>query len=264
MMNAKNSMLALGVCALFASVAGVAQAQSTVPTVQSLIGNKGSVTSGDKLFDQWGNPVTYPAPVVGASGPLSSLAVTPLADNGKGLGINFSFGNSPLAVTGDGGYAFTDFGFSFGVTATDPAQWITGAWLGDLVGLLGSTSALNCTPSGDPLAPCNDLGIGIVEWVYADSTVAALLGTMTAQFSYLDGVQDGFAVEDSISFAGQSSVWVVKDIIVWSVKTTDTATLSSFSQRFTQSPSTNNVPEPSSLLLAGAALLAMVGRRRLS
>lgn len=253
-MKARKSISGITLCALLASAVGVAQAATVQPTVQRLIDGSGSVTAGDKLFDQWGGAVNFgsstPLPT-----PLTSLDVTPLSGGlNPGPGLNFSFGQAPFSVTGDGLYAYHDFGFTFRVTAQDPSLQITGASLGGLFAVLSSSTGLNCSPSTDPNAPCNDLGVAIVEWVYGDSGLSNLLGTMTDEFSYLNGQQTGFATDTSISFAGHSSIWVVKDILVWSLKSTDTATLFSFDQRFSQTAVT--IPEPASYGLAVFALLA--------
>jgi hypothetical protein len=271
-MNTKKSLLSMSLCAVLAAAAGGVQATS----LEELIRTQGTITAGDKLFDQWELILNGPVAGGGIPADLSTLDVTPIDSSGDpdpndpGPGLNFTF-NPGHTVTGDGVYAYTDLNFGFRASSLDPGYLIKDASLGGPFGSLTSLQGLNCTPSTSGI-PCNDVGMAIVEKVYADAAKSILLGQMTAEWSYLDGTsinQSG----GGINFAPQSSVWIDKNILVWAVTEVvndpqggsptqgDIASLSGFTQRFSQAPGDHKVPEPSSLLLLGIGLAALVRRR---
>jgi len=61
---------------------------------------------------------------------------------------------------------------------------------------------------------------------------------------------------DSASFAPQDDIYVTKNILVWATDPNETASLTGFSQRFSQ------IPEPGTLLLFVPAMAALVAVRR--
>jgi hypothetical protein len=63
----------------------------------------------------------------------------------------------------------------------------------------------------------------------------------------------------TFAYSAQNSVSISKNILVWSVDNTDTATLTAFEQRFALEPL--NVPEPGILMLLGIGLAGLIARR---
>jgi len=85
-----------------------------------------------------------------------------------------------------------------------------------------------------------------------------LLGTKDVEFSDLAPDPVLFDLTDSATFDPQSEIWVTKNILVWATDPGETASLQSFSQRFSQVA----VPEPATWLLLGAGLVAVGAVRR--
>lgn len=210
--------------------------------------NGGSLTIGDKLFDQWtavfqgtsdGHTINTSNIDVSTLGPVGANPLDP------GPGLRFTVLNNELTVMGDGIFAYLDLKFGFRVSALDAGFKIKD-------NSLVSGSSLNSLADGN-----NDLGTYILETI---GTAAGLadLGSKDVEASVLNDVVTSDLI-DSATFAPQRDIWVTKNILVWSQDMGDTAALNEFEQRFSQ---TQLVPEPAMLALLGVAGLAGCLTRR--
>lgn len=203
-----------------------------------------SVTAADKLFDQWA--VTFQSSSDGSVPNYAGININPLNDGGlhPGPGINIDFGNQ-MSVTGDGIFAFTDLTLDFHVSS-----------LGNKIED-NSLSFLNNLPTLTYVADgSNDLGVAVKEWVYADALHTILLAQKYIEYSVLDNVSN-LINPDWAEFTPYQEIFVEKNFLVWSVDTTDTATLNGIEQRFSQ------VPEPGILLLLSMGLIgAGIAKKR--
>jgi hypothetical protein len=225
-------------CALGLVFATLGSAQA-IPLSTLLHG--GSITAGDKLFSDWS--FTYAASDLGHSHRIfnpASIDVSALNDGGDnpGPGLQFDVSSGELSVTGNGVYAYVDLQLGFRVTVLDPTRQIKDNSL-SLGGLF-----MPYQHDGD-----NDTGAYILETV-GTAAFTDNLGVKEVEGSVLDEITT-FALTDSAEFLPQSEIWVSKNILVWSVDTTDTASLTQFTQRFSQT-----VPEPGTLALLCIAGLA--------
>lgn len=233
-------------------------------TLDTLI-NGGSITAGDKVFDQWTviqndssdlNPID-----------LNQILVTPLSDGGMdpGPGLSFDILGGALDVTGGPvndpfgfGFAYKDLMFGFrvstlgnlkikdssltlGPTTLSALNQDLGVYMDEYLGTTPTTS-----PPPFPQLPAHDLGIMTVEnsWV---SAALSPTGTdvLTSNLS------------DAANFLPQDQVFVTKNIYAWATDPNETVSPTGFTQRFSQ------VPEPGTMfLLAPAAVGLLVMRRK--
>ncbi|MEJ2565121.1 MAG: PEP-CTERM sorting domain-containing protein [Gammaproteobacteria bacterium] len=223
--------------------AGGAQA---IPLTDLLAGQ--SVTAGDKQFDNF--TVTFQDTSDLHTVNTDNIDVTALNDGGldPGPGLQFNILNSEFNVTGDDIYAYTDFEFSYHVTVLDPTLKIKDISLGNY------GASLSYTADGS-----NDLGSSIVEWAGTAPGLDDLVsyGSLTNELSVLDNAPTS-NLSASANFAPQSDIWVTKDILVWSIDSTDTAGLQTFTQRFSQ----QTIPEPGTMFLLAPAVVGLLAMRR--
>lgn len=239
---------------LTATLLALMAAGSAQATLLSELFNGGSITAGDKRFDNW-TQLIYDSSDPTRSFMAANIDVTALDDGGlnPGPGLKFTVSNGELTVTGDGSYAYIDLMFGFRATVLDPTLKITG-------------NSLAYSPGGGTNSWTSDVSYDLGSYIHeAVGTAAGLddLGLSSVEFSELRDPDDATAtgtikISDSVSFAPQSSVWVTKNILVWAVDAGDGASLTSFEQRFAQTA----VPEPASLALTALALGGLAFTRR--
>ena len=206
----------------------------------------GSITAGDKLFSEWS--YLYDTSAVNRVFDPTNIEVTPLNDGGDnpGPGLQFDILNGELTVTGDGIYAYVDLMLGFHVDVLDPLRRIKDNSLQLLAGSL-------TTQAREP-----DTGIYIQEFVGTTLGGTDLVNFKEVEFSQIGTVQTSNSIDTAV-FAPQDGIWVTKNILVWAAGADETATLGSFSQRFSQ-----EVPEPGTLALVGiAGLIALMIRPRI-
>jgi len=231
---------------LLLAFAGSAQAISMADLL-----NGGSITAGDKTFDQWQlifEDYSDPALTVDPA----NIEVTALNDGGldPGPGLHFSASAGALDVTGDGIYAYIDYMFGFRVTAGS--------------GYLIKDNSLEITNGF--VTNSGDNGMFIQEFVGTDSSLVDVPGDVSlpdlaikdVEFSWLDPGPAYFDLTDSASFDPMSQIWVSKDIFIWATDVDESAGLDGFTQRFSQVA----VPEPTTFALLSLGLAGLGFTRR--
>jgi len=246
----KRLLTTLGAVGLVLVAAGAAQAISLTDLLAG-----GSITAGDKVFDQWRViSETNTADLLWTLD-TDNVTVTALNDGGldPGPGLQFDILNDELSVSGNDldPYQFIDYWFGFRVTAA-PGYLIED----NTLTLLGASR----TGIGDN-------GVYIDEYVATDPSLVDPdpffpnpdLATKHVEFSYLDPAYGGpggiTSLTDAAAFAPHSQIYVSKNLFVWADLSNETAVLRGFSQRFSQTP----IPEPSTWLLMGLGLVGLMG-----
>jgi hypothetical protein len=209
--------------------------------------NGGSITVGDKLFDNW-EVLREESSDFGFFGvDTDSIDVTGLPDGGlePGPGLHFEILNDALSIEGDGIYAFLDFMFGFRVSVLDPLLKI-------------KDNSLYLTDY-ELLNPTTLTSVFIEEKIYADANRGNEIGTKDVEGSDVFGFQTE-KLFDSADFAPSDEIWVTKNILLEAIDFGESASLYSFEQRFSQVEV--QVPEPSVLILFSLGLFAVAMKRK--
>jgi hypothetical protein len=160
-----------------------------------------------------------------------------VAGTGSG-GLLFTV-NNQLTATGDanGNYSFLDLNFAFSVTNTTAAPNIVN---------------LGMTASG--VVSTVDNGVWITEQVGSSlASVSDAAGAMATNTILASDLSGGITsnLTGTAAFAAQNTIYVSKNILVWS-NGINTASLDTFTQQFSQS---SPAPEANELLLLAVGLM---------
>ena len=230
----KKSLLTLGAFGLALVLAGGARAM----TMTDLL-NGGSIIANDKLFDQW--TLIFQGSSSGGAVDTDDIEITGLADGGMdpGPGLRFDIIENAFSVTGTQSYTYIDFQFGFRVSVLDPNLAVIKDGSMELTGfgLSGSTDA------GSYIQEKVGTASGLNDLAINDVTASVLSGVPTTELF------------DAALFQRGSQIFVTTDILVWA-DIGDSASLTQFTQRFSQAP------EPATLVLFVSGLLGLGSARR--
>jgi hypothetical protein len=177
---------------------------------------------------------------------LLALAISPALANANPFVVD-AFNNSSSGVGGGAATLFFNSGDAFTVNVDASDLWSAGAlprW-SNANGLTGNRYASGSDDSGEPAATL----IGIDFGPYTQSNLTAPFGTLVGSF---DNGATFFAI--GTSYAGTAPVSGVLNLYYWDSNYLDNA------DRITAIVSP--VPEPGTLSLIGAGLVALARRRR--
>jgi len=216
----------------------------------------GSITAGDKLFDNW-QLVTYAAADPNRVFNADNIDVQ--AQNNGGLnpgpGLYFTASYNELILYTGINNDFLDLVFSFRVSSLDPYLKIKDASQGVFVG------GLNWQP-----VQSYDLGMNITE-TFGTAPGRDDVSSLALEVrEYRDPISGSWEIANlynAVEFSPQSELWVTENIMLWTANASDVVDLSEFGMRFSQTQNPT-VPEPSTWLLVGTGLafLFRCGRRR--
>jgi hypothetical protein len=207
-----------------------AHAQSSVP-LSDLVGG-GSLTSGDKLFNNWSFSAAGNVDILLTAGDINVIPITDIDGN-----FGFRLQSGFFAGAGQ----FADYLISYRVTVTDPTKQIIDLHL-----------------------VFNGIAIGAGANTNVVETAQGTGGFIT-QLAVFHAGGTNFDLSDEALFPGtpQSFLDVSKDIFLTG-GTQGFAVISLIDQSFSQTGRTDGVPEPSTLALfgVGAGTLGFLAWRR--
>lgn len=233
-----RSVFALAAGLMLTMWAGQAYA---VP-LNTLISTNGSITQGDKRFDNFSASIDFQT---GTVSPTSNAGIDVQGITvGSQLGLRFS---GPFTASNTSGLSTLSYNIQYDVTALNPnfrIQSLQGAVINSVV--IGNADAVLSieafTPRGSGEAVASLLGVADASNVAPQSGVVGLrssLGRIHVDQTLVLFAQGGTVITENGPITGSGSV-----------------TVASIETRFSQSQ-VNIIPEPTSLLLLASGLLGL-------